>query len=142
MIRSARSLTLALLAAAAAGLVAQEAPAPPAPVNLPTPFTAEQIRDEWVAGLTLEMLRKTPEGEQLQRWTVKSADLEGADIEFAVLGADGTVAGEPRIGLAYIGAHPQCFQSPCRRQNPFARDLVPVVQFHATESTGWPPRRR
>ncbi len=76
--------------------VAQQAPTAE-PVNLPTPFTAEQIRDEWIPGLTLELLNKTPNGEQRQRWTVMAADTDGVDIELAVLAADGSVAGAPTV---------------------------------------------
>jgi hypothetical protein len=58
---------------------------------LPRPFTAEQIRDEWVPGLIIDMRRQTPEGVVVQRWTVVAADAEGVDIEYAKLDE----AGEP-----------------------------------------------
>ncbi len=65
---------------------------------LPTPFTAEQIRDEWAPGLTLVMHTRTPGGETWERWTVVAADADGADIEFAQIDAEGKAAGEPRTG--------------------------------------------
>ncbi len=74
--------------------------APPGamPELLPRPFTAEQIRDEWVPGLRLVMHTRTPESETWERWTVLSADADGAEIEFAQVDAEGGPAGEPRIG--------------------------------------------
>ena len=38
-------------------------PAVPAPEILERPFTAEQIRDEWVEGLQIKIRRWTPEAE-------------------------------------------------------------------------------
>ncbi len=74
-----------------------EAPAArPEPGLLPMPFTADEIREEWVEGLTLVMHTKTPEGETRDRWTVVAADTEGVDIRFAPIDAAGNAAGEPR----------------------------------------------
>lgn len=81
---------------------AAEVPAPAAPEasaesadTLETPFTAEQIRDEWIEGLTVTM-RRTSAGEaRLERWRVVAADATGVDIEFAAVGDDGAVLGEP-----------------------------------------------
>lgn len=70
---------------------------PEDPSILLRPFTAEQIRSAWVPGLTLELSRKTPEGEKLERWTVMASDAEGAYIEYATLDAEGSVEGEPRL---------------------------------------------
>jgi len=64
---------------------------------LPTPFTAEQIRDEWIPGLTLVMKTDTAEGGALERWTVVAADAEGAEIEFLQIDAAGHPAGEARV---------------------------------------------
>ncbi len=64
---------------------------------LERPFTAEQIRDEWVAGFSLVMRRSTPGEARLERWTVLAADAEGAEIEFAAIGEDGAVSGEPVV---------------------------------------------
>jgi hypothetical protein len=65
---------------------------------LPTPFTAEQIRDEWVEGFRLTMRRWALNGERLERWRVVTADADGVEIEIAVVDAEGVVAGEPTIG--------------------------------------------
>ena len=62
---------------------------------LPTPFTAEQIRAEWAAGLRLTMRRWALTGERLERWRVVAADAEGVEIEHATVDADGSVVGEP-----------------------------------------------
>jgi len=62
---------------------------------LPTPFTAEQIRAEWVEGLRLTMRRWALIGERLERWRVVAADAEAVEIENATVDADGTVVGEP-----------------------------------------------
>ncbi len=70
---------------------------PDDPTILLRPFTAEQIRDGWVKGLVLRISSKSPEGETLERWTVVSADTEGAEIEYATLDAEGGAAGEPRV---------------------------------------------
>jgi hypothetical protein len=88
-------------AAAAPGVVDAAPGAPSADSEgagiLPTPFTAEQIRAEWVEGFRLTMRRWAPSGEALERWRVVAADAEGVEIEFAVVDADGVVAGEPAI---------------------------------------------
>lgn len=70
---------------------------PAAPEILPQPFTAEQIRDEWVPGFQLKMSRRTSEALELERWTVVAADDEGAEIEYATLEESGAVVGEPRV---------------------------------------------
>jgi hypothetical protein len=74
--------------------------AEPEPVEaaiLEQPFTAEQIRDEWVTGFSLVMRRSTPGEVRLERWTVLQADAEGCQIEFAALADDGAVSGEPVV---------------------------------------------
>ena len=43
-------------------------------VWLPTPFTSEQIRDEWIDGFQLTMRRSTVEGEKTERWRNKFID--------------------------------------------------------------------
>lgn len=71
---------------------------PPAPTDegmLPTPFTADQIRDEWKPGFELTMRRWTAEGESLERWRVVAADQDGVDIEFAAVSCDGEVIEQP-----------------------------------------------
>ena len=66
--------------------------------TLPTPFTAEQIRDEWVVGFEVVMRRNGPEGEFLERWRVVDADLETVSIEGVVVDALGEPIGEPLVG--------------------------------------------
>jgi hypothetical protein len=73
------------------------APEPAEAAILEQPFTAEQIRDEWVAGFSLVMRRSTPGEARLERWTVLAADAEGCEIEFAALADDGAVSGEPVV---------------------------------------------
>ena len=58
------------------------------------PFTAEQIRDEWVPGLRLLMRRSYPEDTRIERWTVVAADDQGVEIEYATIAEDGSVEGE------------------------------------------------
>lgn len=70
------------------------------PELLPTPFDADQIRDEWVEGLALVMHTQDPTGESWERWRVVAADAEGADIEFTAVDAEGNALGEPRVERA------------------------------------------
>lgn len=56
------------------------------------PFTAEEIRDEWVEGFRLLIRRTTPEGAGVERWTVLSADDEDVEIEYATLDEDNNVS--------------------------------------------------
>lgn len=72
-------------------------PASARPAVLETPYTAEQIRDAWVEGLALRMENETRFGKQYQRWTVVSADGEGADIEYLEIDADGKPIGPPQV---------------------------------------------
>ena len=64
---------------------------------LPTPFTADQIRDEWTPGLQLTMRRWTPDGDTFERWRVVAADQDGVDIEFATVDGDGSEVDEPVV---------------------------------------------
>jgi hypothetical protein len=61
------------------------------------PFTAEQIRDEWVEGFTLTMRRVRSGQEGRDRWTVVQADADGVEIEFAAIDEAGDVLGQPRV---------------------------------------------
>ena len=72
-------------------------PAAASPAFLETPYTAEQIRDAWVPGLSLKMVNETQYGKQYQRWTVVSADDEGADVEYAEIDAQDNRMGEPQV---------------------------------------------
>jgi hypothetical protein len=81
-----------------------EVKAPPAadldpddPTILMRPFTAEEIRDEWVPGFRLLIRRGLPVATRTERWTVVSADDEGVEIEYATIADDGSVEGEPSI---------------------------------------------
>jgi hypothetical protein len=67
------------------------------PPLLPRPFTADQIRDEWVVGYEVTWRRWTPDNETRERWQVVAADAEGVDIASTPLDADGGAAGEPRV---------------------------------------------
>jgi hypothetical protein len=112
-VRVSAVLTLALLAAACGPARGPDtSPAAAAPIEaeattavplldsevdgmLPTPFTAEQIRAEWVEGFRLIMRRWALTGERLERWRVVAADAEGVAIEHATVDAVGAVVGEP-----------------------------------------------
>lgn len=60
------------------------------------PFSAEQIREEWVEGLELRVRRVTPEGETIERWKVVEADTDGATIEKTTVDTEGRIIGETR----------------------------------------------
>jgi hypothetical protein len=64
---------------------------------LPTPFTADEIRAEWIEGFQLVIGRRSPSEERLERWTVMSADEDGALIEYAEIDPFGIVSGEPVV---------------------------------------------
>jgi hypothetical protein len=70
---------------------------PDDPTILMRPFTAEEIREEWVPGLRLLMQHSFPEDTRVERWTVVAADEEGVDIEKATIADDGSVVGEPSV---------------------------------------------
>jgi hypothetical protein len=70
---------------------------PKRPVILERPFTAEQIRDEWVPGLRIMMRRTFPEKTVIERWTVVAADAEAVDIEYATIAEDGAIVGQPSV---------------------------------------------
>ena len=70
---------------------------PAEPEILERPFTAEEIRDEWVTGLILMVRRSDPEGIVIERWTVIETDDDGADIEYVTTDDSGNPTGEPSI---------------------------------------------
>jgi len=70
---------------------------PQDPSILVRPFSAEEIRDEWVPGFRLLMRRSFPEDTRIERWTVVSADDDGVEIEYATIADDGSVEGEPSV---------------------------------------------
>ncbi len=80
---------------------AEEDPAsaldPDNPARLRTPFSAEEIRDEWVEGLQLTLEMVGPDGPVVQRWTVVGADEEAVEIAFEVLDASGAPQDEPTV---------------------------------------------
>lgn len=94
MVRPLAVFTIAAALAVSAALAAP--PEPQEPQHLPRPFTAEQIRDEWVEGLTLVMRSVGPQGEARQRWTVLESNDAGVLIEFAPIDAKGEAAGAAR----------------------------------------------
>ena len=128
-------MTRALLLIAAAGSlaacggepapVAEESPAPAAadvaavPEILERPFTAEQIRDEWVEGLRLRVRRWTSNAEAYENWRVIGSDADGVDIECRLRGRDQSAA------LSVISPEPlarkhlsQTWSLPCQRSPP------------------------
>ena len=78
---------------------AENAPEEAGPVSslLDQPFTAKEIRDEWVEGFRLRVRRWTAEAELFEDWTVVSADTEGVDIESVTLDESGAVVGETLV---------------------------------------------
>lgn len=76
---------------------------PPAISNddfLPTPYTAEQIRDAWKEGLRITNRTRTPGGETMATTTVVKWSKEKVTFAEQTLNADGTAAGEPTTGTA------------------------------------------
>lgn len=69
----------------------------PVPSLLDHPFTAEQIRDEWIEGFRLRVRQWTPETEAVQVWTVVRADADTVDIESIEEGDEDGAEGEGRI---------------------------------------------
>jgi hypothetical protein len=65
-----------------------------APAILKRPFTAEQIRDEWVEGFELEIRRWDGGSDVVERWRVVAADADGVDIESVAIGEDGQPTAE------------------------------------------------
>ena len=70
---------------------------PDNPTLLARPFTAEQIRDEWIEGFHLIIRQSSPNGEAVERWTVVAADPDGLEIESAALDRGLQVVGEPTV---------------------------------------------
>ncbi len=104
------AVTVSLAVLAAAGCDRRESTGSSGPVagavqdasgqtsTLPTPFTAEQIRDEWIVGFEVLMKRNGPEGEFLERWRVLDTDAQTVSIEGAVVDALGQPIDEPQVG--------------------------------------------
>ena len=68
------------------------------PELLERPFTADQIRDEWVEGFELRIRQRSLEGETFERWTVVWADEEAVDIGSVGESASGDPLGEMEVG--------------------------------------------
>jgi hypothetical protein len=100
-------VTVAALFTAACGTGTEEAateatestPARTAPVAtlLEYPFSAEEIRNEWVVGFTLKVRRWTADAEAFETWTVVDADADGVDIESALLDPSGEPVSESAV---------------------------------------------
>jgi hypothetical protein len=87
-----RRLLLAMITQACSAAALADAP-PPAP-TLPTPYTAEQIRDAWQPGFRVEMRSTEAGAATLQRMTVVSATTEAVTIRSEALRENGE-ASEP-----------------------------------------------
>jgi hypothetical protein len=72
------------------------------PSLLRRPFTADEIRDEWVEGFRLLIRRSTPAAVKIERWTVISADDEGAEIEYATLDENNNVSQSAVQGTTWV----------------------------------------
>jgi hypothetical protein len=89
-----------LVGAATTGATLELEPDDPSLVR--RPFTADEIRDEWVEGFRLLIRRTTPAAVKIERWTVISADDEGAEIEYATLDEDNSVADSGVLGTTWV----------------------------------------
>jgi len=106
-VKTVSALTLGLICSLGCGggesIPTEEAVEPPAPEvestpeHLERPFTAEQIRDEWVVGLEIAIRRWSPETEAFELWRVVRADAEGVDIESVAVDSDGVATGAPSV---------------------------------------------
>jgi hypothetical protein len=65
--------------------------------SLPHPFSADEIRDEWMVGFRLKLRRVMQGTESVERWTVVSADPDVVEIESAALDGDGNVLGQASL---------------------------------------------
>ena len=83
---------IALIALLSSVEATSKTPPPPAPaeaaVTLPTPYTAEQIRESFQPGKQLMFGLKSPEGDKVQHWKVLASDEGTVTIEFRTQGED------------------------------------------------------
>jgi hypothetical protein len=83
------ALCLVTSAGIALTAAARAEPPAPAPAMLPTPYTAEQIREAWQPGFSVEMRTREAGVDSSQRMTVLSATAEAATIRVETLDASG-----------------------------------------------------
>jgi hypothetical protein len=88
-----RRVLLATITQLCGSAALADAPAPP-PAVLPTPYTAEQIREAWQPGFRVEMRTTEADVATRQRMTVVSATAETVTIRSEPLGENGE-ASEP-----------------------------------------------
>jgi hypothetical protein len=69
----------------------------PLPALLDRPFTADQIRDEWIEGFEIRVRRWTPTAEAFEVWTVVGADSDGVEIESKTMDEAGVTVGEAHV---------------------------------------------
>jgi hypothetical protein len=93
-----RALPALAFAAFACAAFADAPPAPPA--TLPTPFSAEQIRDAWQPGFQVEMKTTEAGAESSLRMTVIAATAESVTIRNEALDGRGGPAAPPQDSIA------------------------------------------
>lgn len=70
-------------------------------VELPPPFSSEQIREAWTAGLRLIVERREGDAQPvIERWTVLESGADQATIEFATIDAAGGLVGEAAVAVS------------------------------------------
>ncbi len=79
--------------------VAEQAPieADPLPALLDLPFTADQIREEWIEGFQIRVRSWSEDAETFERWTVVGADADGVEIESVEVDENGSPVGEAGV---------------------------------------------
>jgi len=101
-----RILTLLLSLPIVACTGAPESPAVTRPDTLPTPFTADQIRDAMPQGFSLVMQNTTADGARRERWDVVDADAHGMALRTtAPLGSDTPTTDTRRHAWAVLRNH-------------------------------------
>jgi hypothetical protein len=94
--RYARLALIASVCGGLAGAALADAPAAsPAAAMLPTPYTAEQIREAWQPGFSVEMRTTGAVGETRSRMTVLSATPEAGVVRSESLAANGKPSEPP-----------------------------------------------
>jgi hypothetical protein len=90
-----RPLTRAAIAFGCAALAAPALAQAPPSAKLPTPYTAEQIREAWQPGFRVEMRTTQAGAESRSRMTVISATPESALIRSEEIAASGAASAPP-----------------------------------------------